>query len=83
MTTLIISNEEMNDTMKIAKSFKESGLLIKGVLMTKFKMKENKQKAGFVWELLGSISDSLSGNLLIGKWVIRAGGGTIRDGQNV
>ena len=46
-------------------------------------MKENKQKAGFVWELLGSISDSLSGNLLIGKWVIRAGGGTIRDGQNV
>ena len=34
MTTLIISNKEMNDTMKIAKSFKESGLLIKGVLMT-------------------------------------------------
>ena len=45
-------------------------------------MKKNKQKAGFVWELLGSIIDSLSGNLLIGKWVIRAGGGTIRDGQN-
>ena len=46
-------------------------------------MKENKQKAGFVWKLLGSISDSLSGNLLIGKWIRRAGGGTIREGQNV
>ena len=45
-------------------------------------MKKNKQKTGFVWELLGSTSDSLSGNLLIDKWVIRAGGGTIRDGQN-
>ena len=33
MTTLIISNEEMNNIMKIAKSFKESGLFIKSVLM--------------------------------------------------
>ena len=30
-TTLIISNEEMNDIMKIVKSLEESGLLIKGV----------------------------------------------------
>ena len=30
-TTLIISNEEMNDIMKIVKSLKESGLLIKAV----------------------------------------------------
>ena len=30
-TTLIISNDEMNDIMKIVKSLKESGLLIKGV----------------------------------------------------
>ena len=30
-TTLIISNEEMNDIMKIAKSLEEFGLLIKGV----------------------------------------------------
>ena len=29
-TTSIISNEEMNDFMKIVKSLKESGLLIKG-----------------------------------------------------
>ena len=32
--TLIISNEEMNDIMKIIKSLEESGLLIKGVSET-------------------------------------------------
>ena len=34
MTTLIISNEEMNDIMKIVKSLEESGLSIKGVSET-------------------------------------------------
>ena len=29
VTTLIISNEEMNDIMKMVKSFEESGLLLK------------------------------------------------------
>ena len=33
-TTWIISNEEMNDIMKIVKSPEESGLLIKGVSET-------------------------------------------------
>ena len=33
-TTLIISNEEMNDIMKIVKSLEESGLLIEGVSQT-------------------------------------------------
>ena len=33
-TTLIISNEEMNDIMKIVKSLEESRLLIKGVIET-------------------------------------------------
>ena len=31
MKTLIISNEEIKNIMKIVKSFEESGLLIKGV----------------------------------------------------
>ena len=31
MATLITSNEEMNDTMKIVKSLEECGLLIKGI----------------------------------------------------
>ena len=34
MTTLIISNKEMNDIMKTFKSFKESDLLMKGVIET-------------------------------------------------
>ena len=33
-TTLIISNEEMEDIMKIDKSLEESGLLIKGISET-------------------------------------------------
>ena len=33
-TTLIISNKEMNNIMKIIKSIEESGLLIKGVSVT-------------------------------------------------
>ena len=32
--TLIISNEEMNDIIKIVNSLKQSGLLIKGVSET-------------------------------------------------
>ena len=34
MTTSIISNEDMNDIMRIAKSLEKSGLLIKGVSET-------------------------------------------------
>ena len=34
MTTLITSNEEMNDIMKIVKTPEESGLFIKGVSET-------------------------------------------------
>ena len=34
MTTLIIMNEEMDNTMKIMKSLEEFGLLIKGVSET-------------------------------------------------
>ena len=43
-TTLIISNEEMEDIMKIVKSLEDSGLLIKGVSETiKNKAKEKKE----------------------------------------
>ena len=42
-TTLIISNEEINDSMKIIKSLKESSLLVKGVSKTtKYEAKEHK-----------------------------------------
>ena len=80
-TTLIISNEEMNDIMKIVKSCKESGSLIKGVSeTTKNEVKE--QKGGFLGMLLGILGASLLVNLLRGKDTIRGGKGTIRVGEN-
>ena len=45
-TTLIISNEEMNDAMKIVKSLEESGLFMK-VFMEQFKMKQKNKKVDF------------------------------------
>ena len=46
-TALFISNEEMEDIMKIVKSFEESGLLIKGISKT-IKNEAKEQKAGFI-----------------------------------
>ena len=46
-TTLKISNEEMNDIMKIVKSLGESGLLIKGVSET-IRMNQNNKKEDFL-----------------------------------
>ena len=51
--TLIISNEEMNDIMKIVKSLEDSGLLIKGVSET-IKNDAKEQKGGFLSMLLGT-----------------------------
>ena len=47
MTTLTISNEEMNDIMKVVQSFEESGLLIKGVSET-IKNEAQERKGGFL-----------------------------------
>ena len=80
-TTLIISNEEMNDIMKIVKSLEDSGLLIKGVSQT-IKNEAKEQKGGFLSMLLETLGASLLGNLLTGKGTIRAGKGTIRAGQD-
>ena len=80
MTTLIISNEEMNDITKIVKSLEESGLLIKGVSET-IKSEPKEQKGGFLGMLLGTLGASLLGSLLAGKGTIRTVEGTIRAGQ--
>ena len=79
--TLIISNEEMNDIMKIVKSLKESGLLIKGVSDT-IKNEAKEQRGGFLGILLGTLGASLLGNLLTGKGTIRAGEDTVRAGES-
>ena len=61
-TTLMISNEEMEDIMIIVKSLEDSSLLIKGVCET-IKNEAKKQKGGFLSRLLGILGASLSGKL--------------------
>ena len=78
--TLIISNEEINDIMKIVTSLEESGLLIKCVSET-IKNEAKEQKRGFLGMLLGTLGASLLGNLLTIKDTIRAGEGRIRAGE--
>ena len=82
-TTLIISNDEMNDILKMVKSLENSGLLIKGVSET-IQHEAKEQRGGFLSMLLGTSGASLLGNILSkglsGKGVIRAGEGTIRAG---
>ena len=46
-TTLKISNEEINDIIKIVQSLEESGLLMKGVTET-IKNEAKEQKGGFL-----------------------------------
>ena len=46
-TALIISNEEMEDIMKMVKSLEESGLLIKEISGT-IKKEAKEQKEGFI-----------------------------------
>ena len=79
MTTLIISNNEMNDILKIVKSLENSGLLLKGVSET-IQHEAKEQRGGFLSMLLGTLGASLFGDILSGKGVIRAGQGTIRAG---
>ena len=50
-TTLLISNEEMNDILKIVKSLEKFGLLIKGGSKT-IKNEAKEQKRGFLGVLL-------------------------------
>ena len=78
---LIISNEKMEDIMKIVKSLEESGLLIKGISETS-KNERKEQKGEFLPMLLGTLAASMLGSALTGKGVIRASEGTIRAGEN-
>ena len=80
-TTLINSNDEMDDILKIVKSLEDSGVLLKGVSeIIQHEAKE--QRGGFLGMLLGTLGASLLGDVLSkglsGKGVSRAGEGTIR-----
>ena len=78
-----ISNDEMNDILKIVKSLENSSLLLKGVSET-IQHEAKEQRGGFLGMLLGTLGASLLGDILSkglsGKGVIRAGEGTIRAG---
>ena len=82
-TTLIISNDEMDDILKIVKSLEYSDVLLKGVSET-IQHEAKEQRGGFLSMLLGTLGASLLGDILSkglsGKGVIRAGEGTIRAG---
>ena len=73
-TTFIISNEKVNDIIKIVQALEDSNILLKGVTKT-IKNETKKQKGGFLSMLLGTLGGSLLGNLLVGKGIVRAGSG--------
>ena len=62
-TTLIISNKEMNDIIKIVQALEDSNILLKGVTKT-IKNKTKEQKGEFLSMLLDTLGASLSGNIL-------------------
>ena len=66
ITTLIISNEEMDDIMEIVQALEDSKTLLKGVTKT-IKNEIKEQKGRFLSMLLGTLRASLLGNLLAGK----------------
>ena len=74
-TTLIISNKDMKDLIKIVKSLQDSGSLLKRV--TESVQNEVKE----ISTLLGTLGASLLGSLLAGKGIHRAGGGVVRAGE--
>ena len=82
-TTLIISNDDMHNILKIVKSLEDSGILLDGITET-VKNEVKEQKGGFLSMLLGTLEVFLLGDLLTkklsGRSVIRAGEGAIRAG---
>ena len=85
-TTLIISNDEMDDILKIVEiveSLEDSGVLLKGVSET-IQPEAKEQRGVFLSMLLGTLGASLLGDILSkglsGKGVNKAGEGTIRAG---
>ena len=73
---IIISNEEMNDIMKIVKSFGKSGLLIRGVSQA-VKNEAKEQKGVFLGTLLGTVLRAGEGATATSKTQ-----GTSRAGQD-
>ena len=65
--TLIISNKEMNEIMKIVTALQDSNILLKGVAKTIKNETKKQKKGGFLSMLLGTLGASLLGNLFSPK----------------
>ena len=79
-TTLIISNDEMKDIIRIVKSLEDSGLLLRAVSKA-IQNEAKEQKGRFLSMLLGTLGASLLRNILAGKGINRAGERVIRAGN--
>ena len=73
-TTLIISNDDMKDLIKIVTTLEEHDILLKGISKT-IKNQTKEQRGGFLSMLLGTLGASLLGTLLTGKGLYRTGQG--------
>ena len=73
-TTLIISNNEIEDIIKIVKSLEDSGLLLKRFAKT-VQNEVKEQKGGYLSMLFGTLGASLLVYVLTGRGVNRAGKG--------
>ena len=73
-STLIISNQKMNDIMKIVQALEDSNILLKRITKT-IKNETKEQNGGFLSMLLGTLGASLLRNSLSGKGIVRAGPG--------
>ena len=81
-TTLIISNKDIEDLIKIIKSLEDSGLLLKGVTES-VQNDVKKQKGKFLSMLLGTLGASVLGNILTGKRINKKGKGINRAGKGI
>ena len=91
ITTLIFSNEELSDIIKIVKSHEDSRLLIKSISKT-VKKEIKKRKGEFLGMLAAKLGASFLSNVVenifrgkvvisVGEGTVRAGEGTIRAGK--
>ena len=83
MTTIIISNEKMKDTLELDKHLEESGMLNKGVTKS-WKWSKRQFHEMLAAALVANVLTNMLGNTIMpGPVLIRAGEGTIRAGKDL
>ena len=80
--TLIISNDDLDDLIKIFIALEEHDTLLKET-SKRINSKTKKQEGGSLIMLLGTLGLSLLGNLLTGKGLYRTGKGIYRTGKGI